>query len=225
MLLHLINNALSVLASLLRFGSGSRAGRLGPRPEIPLLLYDFEACPYCRKVREALTNLDITTDIRPCPKGGTVYRQELMRRGGKAQFPYLVDPNTDSEMYESDAIIDYLYSQYGAARPPRHLRLPVVTNFLVWLAMFARSGQGLKARAARTPKEPLSLWGYEASPGTRLVRELLSVLEIPYRLTPAAPTRESAGKVKVPLLHDPDNRIDVQGTRAILGHLKQNWVG
>lgn len=213
-----------MLASLLRFGSGSRVGRRGPRPEIPLLLYEFEACPYCRKVREAITNLDITTEIRPCPKGGTVFRHELMRRGGKAQFPYLVDPNTGSEMYESDAIVDYLYSQYGAERPPKHLRLPIVTNFLVRLAMFARARQGLKARASRIPKEPLSLWGYEASPGTRLVRELLCVLEIPYRLIPAAPTSEAAGTVKVPFLHDPNNGIDVQGTRAILNHLKQNWA-
>ena len=32
--------------------------------------------------------------IYPCPKGGTRFRPEIRRRGGKEQFPYLVDPNT-----------------------------------------------------------------------------------------------------------------------------------
>lgn len=30
-----------------------------------------------------------------------------------AQFPYLIDPNTGTEMYESDAIISYLFNTYG----------------------------------------------------------------------------------------------------------------
>ena len=29
------------------------------------------------------------------------------------QFPYLVDPNTNTAMYESDAIINYLFDTYG----------------------------------------------------------------------------------------------------------------
>ena len=32
---------------------------------------------------------------------------------GKAQFPLLVDPNTGKQMLESDAIISYLWSEYG----------------------------------------------------------------------------------------------------------------
>ena len=37
----------------------------------------------------------------------------MVERGGKAQFPYLVDPNTGVEMYESLDIIDYLFETYG----------------------------------------------------------------------------------------------------------------
>ncbi len=29
------------------------------------------------------------------------------------QFPYLIDPNTDKAMYESDDIIEYLFNEYG----------------------------------------------------------------------------------------------------------------
>lgn len=32
---------------------------------------------------------------------------------GKGQFPFLVDPNTGKQMLESDAIINYLWNEYG----------------------------------------------------------------------------------------------------------------
>ena len=32
---------------------------------------------------------------------------------GKLLFPYLIDPNTDTQMYESKDIIDYLEDMYG----------------------------------------------------------------------------------------------------------------
>ena len=39
--------------------------------------------------------------------------EELIRRGGKKQAPYLVDPDTNEEMYESDAIVEYLHQNFG----------------------------------------------------------------------------------------------------------------
>ena len=32
---------------------------------------------------------------------------------GKAQFPLLVDPNSGKQMLESDAIVGYLFNEYG----------------------------------------------------------------------------------------------------------------
>ena len=40
-------------------------------------------------------------------------RMELLRRAGKVQVPYLVDPNTGTELFESDAIRDYLVATYA----------------------------------------------------------------------------------------------------------------
>ena len=40
-------------------------------------------------------------------------RTELLERAGKVQVPYLVDPNTSTEMFESDAILDYLTATYA----------------------------------------------------------------------------------------------------------------
>ncbi len=113
----------SVAATLARAGSGARVGELGQRPEKVLELYEFEGCPFCRKVREALSILDLDAVVYPCPKGGTRYREELVERGGKAQFPYLVDPNTGKEMYESSEIVRYLFETYGDGKVP----LPLAT--------------------------------------------------------------------------------------------------
>ena len=46
------------------------------------------------QVREALTLLDLDVLIYPCPKGGPTYRPKAQQMSGKAQFPFLVDPNT-----------------------------------------------------------------------------------------------------------------------------------
>jgi hypothetical protein len=44
----------SFLATAARLGYAERVGTFGPRPSKPLELYEFEGCPFCRKVREAL---------------------------------------------------------------------------------------------------------------------------------------------------------------------------
>ena len=110
--------AASVAATVARLGSGVSVGTLGARPELPLELYEFENCPFCRKVREGLTILDLDADVFPCPKGGERHRPGVIAAGGKAQFPYLVDPNTGKALYESDEILRYLFAEYGDGRVP-----------------------------------------------------------------------------------------------------------
>ena len=41
---------------------------------------------------------------------------QAIAMGGKSQFPYMVDPNTGTSMYESDDIIDYLFDKYGGLK-------------------------------------------------------------------------------------------------------------
>ncbi len=38
--------------------------------------------------------LDLDVLVLPCPKEGPTYRPQAVAKGGKAQFPYLEDPNT-----------------------------------------------------------------------------------------------------------------------------------
>ncbi len=55
---------------------------------------------------------------------GSRYRGEVVAKGGKAVFPYLVDVNTQTEMYDSERIINYLWSTYGKdAIPPLSYRM------------------------------------------------------------------------------------------------------
>ena len=38
-----------------------------PRPKQPLVLYEYDASPYCKRVREFINLLDLTVEYRPCP--------------------------------------------------------------------------------------------------------------------------------------------------------------
>lgn len=183
----------SLVASSLRGWRGTAAFR--PRtvqPEQPLRLYEYEASPYCRLVREALTELDLDALILPCPQGGSRFRPEVQARGGKQQFPYLVDPNSGRDLYESADIIDYLRTSYGGRAPAsRSLRgVAVGSAFLAACARTnLRSFRGYSARPSRAPAQPLELYSFESSPYSRPVRELLCELELPYLLRNTAKAR------------------------------------
>jgi glutathione S-transferase len=219
----------SMAATLARGAQGMRVRRLGPRPTTPVTLYEFESCPFCRKVREALTVLDLDADIRPCPKGGRRFRPELVARGGKAQFPYLADPNTGKEMYESDDIVKYLFAEYGAGAPPAVLlgSWAAVTGSL---ASALRLGLGTDAEPSRAPEKPLELWSFEASPFCRIVREKLCTLELPYRIHnvgKGSPRRaafvERSGKMQVPYLLDPNTGAAMFESDAIVAYLAREY--
>jgi glutathione S-transferase len=220
----------SLAATLSRLGSGASVGTLGKRPATPLRLYEFEGCPYCRKVREALTILDLEADVFPCPKNGSRFRPEVVKEGGKAQFPYLVDPNTKTSMYESDDIVRHLFREYGDGRVPLLLAAGPLTLATAGLASALRPGLGINARPSRAPKKPLELWSFEASPFCRIAREALCTLELPYRLRNVAkgsPGRAAfalrSGKMQVPYLADPNTKIELFESADIVAYLERSY--
>jgi glutathione S-transferase len=223
--------ATSVGATLARVGTGAQVGALGARPAQPLELYEFEACPFCRKAREALSILDLDVDVFPCPKNGPRFRPEVQRRGGKTQFPWLVDPNTGVEMYESDAIVRYLFDRYGDGRVPLALGLGILTDVSAQIASLWRVRAGMVYRAARAPEKPLELWSYEASPFCRLARERLCELELPYRLHnvgKGSPKRADfvrrSGKMMVPYLVDPNTGKEMFESADIAAYLDATYA-
>jgi len=202
-----MNRTLDVLTSFgasgARLGAGLRVHTRARAPEKLLELWEFEACPYCRKAREALCALDLDVLVRPCPKGGTRFRP------GKKQFPYFVDPNTGAEMYESMDIARYLAKTYGDGTLPLGLRLGPFTQLSSAIASAWRPTRGRRARKSVAPDEPLELWSYESSPYCRIAREALCELEIPYVLhnmakgsARRADFAARAGKLMVPYLVD-----------------------
>ena len=227
----IIDVTTSIASSLLRAGTGFKVGRLGSRPEKTLELYEFENCPFCRKVREALSILDLDADVRPCPKNGPRYREVVRKRGGKAQFPYLIDPNTGSEMYESDDIVAYLFDRYGDGRVPLPLAVPVLRDLSSILSGLPRVGYGSHYRDARQPDRDLELYSFEASPFSRLVREALCALELPYRLHNVAkgsPGRDDfvkrSGRMLVPHLVDPNTGTAMFESADIVRYLEETYA-
>jgi glutathione S-transferase len=196
-----------------------------------LKLYEFEACPFCRKVREAMSALDLDVLMFPCPKGGERYRPFVQQRGGKAQFPFFIDENTGFEGYESDAIIQYLFKTYGDGRVPLPLAFGPATNFSAGIASLMRSGRGArKAGPCAVPRYALELWAYEASPFSKIVRERLVEYELPYLYHNAARgslnrevLRNLTGRVQLPYLIDPNTGISMFESAEILDYLDMTY--
>jgi glutathione S-transferase len=225
--------ATSYMASGLRFGLGMSArSAVGARarPEEMLELYEFEACPFCRKVREGLTAFDLSAVVYPCPRGSR-YRDQVIARGGKTMFPFLVDPNTGKEMYESDDILRYLAVTYGHGDVPFGLALGPVTAVTSSFASLVRPSRGRSARAAKAPAEPLDLWSFEASPYCRIVREVLCELTLPYRLhnvgggsAGRAAFTEMSGRMMVPYLKDPNTGAAMFESADIVAYLEKTYA-
>lgn len=231
------NDLTSYTATLIRLGRGVFPRVTAERRRDParlLELYDFEACPYCRKVREVLSELDLDYRVHPVAQGSG-RRAELVRRGGKMQAPYLVDPNTGTELYESDDIIRYLNATYGDGEQAGW-RLPVpaiLDDVNSTLASAVRFGRGSRCRRGglRETFEPLTLFNMEGSPYCRKVRETLSELDLEYvvrNLPKGSPKRAEltrrGGKMQVPYLIDPNTRREMYESDDIIAYLEAQYA-
>ena len=238
--------ATSGFASITRLPFGSKvdeaciARPAGAVPKEPIILYEFEACPFCRRVREALSQLDLTVEVRPCPKDAVKHRTEVEAMGGKLTFPFLVDPNTEAGkggMYESEDICRYLYATYGngAEFPEGIISTTVLTG---WMPTLLRAGRGMTRYANATTHggadlKPLTLFNYEGNQFARLAREALCELELPYTLFncgKGSPKRatltEVAGEgASVPYLVDPNTGQNMGESEEIVAYLFKTYGG
>jgi glutathione S-transferase len=243
------NMATSMIATLLRAGNGIHSTPAAVKPKRTLQLYDIENCPYCRLVREALTELDLDVEIYPCPRSGERFRPELVERGGKAQFPYLVDRNTGVEMYESLDIIAYLFETYGQREMPLKWKAGKLQTLGSQLASAPRLSRGMQALPGLAPEYLLELYSFESSPYARPVRELLCEMEIPYIVRNCGRTRleewilppmrerlkiqldselenrrvlqQTEGRVSIPYLYDPNTERGLFESSDILNYLRE----
>lgn len=201
-------------------------------PPLPIIVYEFEGCPFCRKVREACSMLSLDIEYRPTPQGGRRYRPEIKDKyGRKASFPFMRDPNNGVEMFESDDIIAYLFKMYGNGQVPWTLQSSPLVPLTAGLGVgLARLAAGSSYQPSNSPPQPVVLWAYEGSPFCKIVREKLSSLELAHKVifTPrGSPNRqrmlEEKGRFQVPLLEDPNTGVELYESAAIVEYLQKQY--
>lgn len=257
MLGHQIKVAQALASAFLEGGRGTTGTPFPNQPEKPLKLYEYEGSPFCRRVREVMTLLNLDYEVYPCPRGGKRFRPEVKQQGGKLQFPFLVDENTGDKLYESQDIIHHLFKHYGKTgkTPAKYSNYPKVPVAAIAGTMVngLRGGMAkLLSKNSPAPEQLLELWGFEASPYTRIVRGVLSELEIPYiyhnvakerwqdqglaklRLKPGKYEPLPGGKreqvlkvmgdnIQVPYLVDPNTNTKMFESKDIVEYLKQQY--
>jgi len=237
----------STLASQTRLWAGTKAAKTTINEQDPLILYDNEADPLCRLVREAICELNLDVLIIPCPKGGERHKQQLREMYSTNKIPFLIDKNTQTILNSASEIITYLYKQYADSSAPIRLRANLFNYASSTTASLIRWNAGKTKRPASEPTDPLVLYSFESSPFSRPVREVLCELELPYLLvnlgkqqfgelgpatrrlspgdySPIPDTKRSAffaeyGTVHVPFLKDPNTNVDMFESKAIVKYL------
>jgi glutathione S-transferase len=227
----MLNDTHALLVSLMRLGRGWYVRSEPSQPTQLLEMYEFEACPFCRKVREVLSELDLEYVSRTVARG-SAGRDVLRARGGKMMVPYLIDPNTGTEMYESEDIIDYLHERYGGRPRSRAWRLlsPLNTAGATLASAVRPKGRRVGVERDKQPEQLLELYGFEASPYCRKVREALSELDLHYRARNVAKGSvrraalvERGGKMMVPYLIDPNTGTEMYESDDIVRHLHETY--
>ena len=86
--------------------------RAGNEERKPLELWGYETSPFVRPVREKLCALCLRHVVVPTARGSPNRDKLIAKTGVQFQVPYLVEPNTGGELFESPEILDYLEEVY-----------------------------------------------------------------------------------------------------------------
>ena len=80
-----------------------------------LALYEYESCPFCRRVLHEIERLSLNIELRNTREDATA-REELRQGGGRTMVPCLRIAQETGEthwMYESADIVAWLRQQFG----------------------------------------------------------------------------------------------------------------
>lgn len=186
MLEHIANIYTSTLVSTLTGWKGTSGSRKTELPEQEILLFDRELCSECRAVRQGVTELNLDVMIYPCPEEGSRFKGMLEEISGTTQLPFIFDKNTGKKLIGKEAILEYLFSEYGQKDVPAKYTSQTFNGIFEPLVEASietlRLNKGKKAKPSKEPEQPLTLYSFESSPFSRPVREKLCELELPYKL-------------------------------------------
>jgi len=107
----------SIPKSLLGNGSkgaskSDRKARWDSTKMLPITLFGWEGAQYVKPVRDALTQLGLSHVMINCAAGSGNRSKLTSKTGGVFQVPYISDPNTGVDMFESAEIVKYLTQTY-----------------------------------------------------------------------------------------------------------------
>ena len=227
-------------SAAIRLWNGRPAPRTTELREVPNLeLFEYEASPWCRRVRETLCVLGLPALIRPCPREtlrvegaySTLARHKPGVKG-RLIFPYLVDHTADVALNESRAIVDHLWQSYGTdvqeqPAADEYLNGGTLPRPIDFALLAAPSGLRpwpsaglLAASASRDAELPLILHGSENEPGSRQVREVLCTLQLAYR---SVPCELDEGR-PLPHLEDPNTGARLFESAGIVKYLESVYT-
>ena len=215
------------------------------RPKLPLILYEFEGCPFCRRVRENLSVLRLDVVVYPCPRTtmaaygvqeSSRYRAEATKLTGKCIFPILVDPNNavspgsspGKVIADSAVIVEYLWLTYGsAATKPWNYRLlgkspPVLLSLPSLYRILPRMGILKSPGSSTVPRQLLQLISYDGCPHSRRVRECLDSWELPYEVLHSRLDQHPS--VSTPTLIDPNQNVTLTTVSSIIHHVQSVYT-
>lgn len=104
-----------------------------------LALYHFDACPYCQRVRAAISELGVNVELRDILEEPE-YRSALVEATGRRTVPVLWIKEGDDEprwLPESRDIIAFLHEHYGNGRSSLLVRLQGRLTLLMWALLIA----------------------------------------------------------------------------------------
>jgi len=211
-----MDRRLSRWASRLTAWAGAFRSPQARDDEPALTLYDRERDPGCRRVRQALSELDLPCLIVPC------------KRGDAFDAPLLVDATAEDEVQGADEIVSALYDRYADRDAPDTVGLLAIAalNHVVDALRPPRRRQAATVR----PMQPLELWGFEACPGTRRVRESLHdlglafvSLPVPYGSPRRAELHRMMGSTSTPVLCDPGGACYQQDADEIIAYVRDRY--
>lgn len=207
-------------------------------------LYDVENSRECRKVREALTELDLVVDrvIPAAPNSRCLsdpsFEYGPLTKGSTPPVLILVEEDDEVVLTGADQILNYFETNCGLRSKTGDNQYKeakqVVFDAGNAVASVMRAGRGSQvssaAKNAPRPKKPLVLYSYEGNQFCRLVREVLTELDIVYELRNAgkeSPRRQelakASGNTQCPFLLDPNNDVAMPESADIIKYLYKNY--
>lgn len=201
-------------------------------PSKPLILYEYEDSPDCKKVREACAVLDLPIEVRPCPGSTSGFSDQLSTITlGKREVPCMIDNNPSMyrpTLFGTKEIIPYLFKTYTKSGE-------IPGNFKGGLSA-GKSGGGKKIRANARPDflkiKPITLYGWEGAPFYKPVRETLNNLGLSHIIINcangskrrSAVTSKSGGPFSVPFIVDPNTGVELFESKEIVRYLEATYT-